>query len=96
MELFELRKPLKLEEDRYIWKFGAPYLNYTTKQLSFNNGFMSVYRDFSITHTNKSTYYLFACMYIDEFQREYYSIISGDNLKVILVHKDLNILFNKF
>ncbi|KAL4492371.1 hypothetical protein ABPG72_005506 [Tetrahymena utriculariae] len=96
MELFELRQPLKVGEDKYIWKFGCPYINSSNKQLGFNNGFMSVYRDFSINHTNKSTYYLFTSMYINEYQREYYSIISGDNLKVILVHKDLNLLFNKF
>ncbi|EAR85401.2 hypothetical protein TTHERM_00471800 (macronuclear) [Tetrahymena thermophila SB210] len=96
MDLFELRQPLKVGEDKYIWKFGSPYINTSNKQLCFNNGFMSVYRDFSINHTNKSTYYLFTSMYINEHQREYYSIISGDNLKVILVHKDLNLLFNKF
>ncbi|KAL4446046.1 hypothetical protein ABPG74_011038 [Tetrahymena malaccensis] len=96
MDLFELRQPLKVGEDKFIWKFGSPYINTSNKQLGFNNGFMSVYRDFSINHTNKSTYYLFTSMYINEYQREYYSIISSDNLKVILVHKDLNLLFNKF
>lgn len=65
MELFELRKPLKLSDDKYLLKMGSPFINHNN-QKCFNDGFMSVYRDFSITHTNKSTYYLFACVYIRE------------------------------